>query len=202
MARPQAAEYEDRREAILEKAAKLYAKQGFLGASVSDLARACATSKSLIYHYFPSKEDILFEVMIEHVKSLSEIALETEALKIEPREKLRTLSRRFMKLYVGSAERHKVLLNELENLPPARRVQVVETQRNLLDLVESWLVAINPAIDNDRLRRPTTMLYFGMINWTHTWFNRKGPTSPDTVADLAAELMIDGLSRAELPAER
>ena len=49
MARPQAADYDDRRAAIVEQAARLYAERGFLGASLSDLAKACKTSKSLIY---------------------------------------------------------------------------------------------------------------------------------------------------------
>ena len=60
MARTQAPDYEERRIAIIDKAAELFARRGFMGASVADLAAACQTSKSLIYHYFPSKEDILF----------------------------------------------------------------------------------------------------------------------------------------------
>ena len=71
MARKQAPDFEQRRDAILEQAARLYAAQGFLGASVADLARACKTSKSLIYHYYPSKEDILFDVMHSHVARCS-----------------------------------------------------------------------------------------------------------------------------------
>ena len=67
MARTQAADYGVRREAIVEKAARLYAERGFLGASISDLAKVCRISKSLIYHYYPSKEDILFDVMHSHV---------------------------------------------------------------------------------------------------------------------------------------
>ena len=70
MARTQAADFAARRAAIVEKAAALYAERGFLGASIADLAKACRTSKSLIYHYYPSKEDILFDVMHSHVRSL------------------------------------------------------------------------------------------------------------------------------------
>src|ERR1700744_5485493 len=113
MARPQAADYEDRRAAIVEKAAKLYAERGFLGASISDLARACKTSKSLIYHYYASKEDILFDVMHSHVAILKETAEALTARPIPPAEKLRAITREFMEHYVGAASRQKVLLNEL-----------------------------------------------------------------------------------------
>ena len=50
MARTQAPDYEERRIAIVDKAAELFARRGFTGASLSDLAAACQTSKSLIYH--------------------------------------------------------------------------------------------------------------------------------------------------------
>ncbi len=54
MARPQSPDYDKRRDAIVSAAAHLYARRGFQGASVADLAKACGTSKALIYHYFPS----------------------------------------------------------------------------------------------------------------------------------------------------
>ena len=34
------------------------------------------------------------------------------------------------------------------------------------------------------------MLYFGMINWTHTWFRPEGPVTADEVADLAVALVL------------
>src|SRR6185312_1242370 len=74
MARPQAANYDERREHIVAQAAKLYARNGFLGASIADLAAACRLTKSAIYHYYPSKEDILFDVMHSHVLALDETA--------------------------------------------------------------------------------------------------------------------------------
>ena len=72
MARPQAADYAERRATIVEEAAELYASRGFARASVADLADRVGTSKALIYHYFPSKEAILFEVMDSHLRQLSE----------------------------------------------------------------------------------------------------------------------------------
>jgi len=37
------------------------------------------------------------------------------------------------------------------------------------------------------------MLYFGMLNWTHTWFRPKGPVSRDEVADMAANATLRAL---------
>jgi AcrR family transcriptional regulator len=192
LARTQAADYDKRRAAIVETAAELYARMGFRGASVADLANALGASKSLIYHYYSSKEDILFEVMDSHLRQLAKAADEVMARNLAPAEKLREVSRAFMRLYVGAAARHKVLLNELDRLPAERRAEIVETQRRLIVAVEGLLVEIQPGLE-PRLRTPAAMLFFGMINWTHTWFHDGGLASAAEVADLAAGLALKGL---------
>jgi AcrR family transcriptional regulator len=193
LARPQAADYAERRAAIVENAAELYASRGFARASVSDLADRVGGSKALIYHYYSSKEEILFEVMDSHLRQLSAAVEDVLALDVGPQDKLRSLAHSFMRLYVGAAARHKVLLNELDALPPVQRSEIVERQRRLIDAVESLILAIQPAL-RPNLTRPAAMLFFGMINWTHTWYREGGGARADEIADLAADLALTGLT--------
>jgi AcrR family transcriptional regulator len=194
VARTQAADYDQRRGRIVERAARLFARDGFLGASISELADACRISKSAIYHYYPSKEDILFDVMHSHVVALEEAALDVAETEAKAEAKLRTLARAFMSLYVGAADRHKVLLNELDRLPNARRAEIVAVQRRLIEVVESILADLNPKLGKTKgALRVAAMLFFGMINWTHTWFNPKGAVSADALADMAVDLTLRGI---------
>jgi AcrR family transcriptional regulator len=190
MARPQSPDYDKRREAILAAATGLYARRGFQGASVADLAAACSTSKSLIYHYFPSKDDILYATMADHLDALV-AAAETATKAGDAETKLRALTRAFMALYAGAQDSHKVLLNELDNLPAARRAEVVAKQRRIIAAVEALVRAVRPNAGG--LAFPLTMLFFGMINWTHTWFRPGGAVSADDLADIAVDLMLGGL---------
>ncbi|MGH6890285.1 MAG: TetR/AcrR family transcriptional regulator [Rhizomicrobium sp.] len=192
MARTQAADFAERRAAIVEEAARLFAERGFLGASIADLAAACGSSKSLVYHYYASKEDILFDVMHSHVKALLDAAERVAASEAAPAAKLRALTHAFMGLYVGAAARHRVLLNELGRLPKARRAIVVEIQRRLIAVVADLVAALRPDLPS-ALANPAAMLWFGMINWTHTWMNPKGAASPEAIAELAADIFLDGL---------
>ena len=189
MARPQSPDYDRRRAGIVDAAAALYAKRGFQGASVADLAKACDTSKSLIYHYFPGKDDILHAVMAEHLDALVEAA-EMAAGGDTPEAKLRELTMSFMRLYVGAQARHKVLLNELDNLSPAARADVVAKQRRVIALAETILGEIAAPHD----ARVNAMLFFGMINWTHTWFDPAGPVMPEALGMRVVELMLKGLT--------
>ena len=191
MARPQSPDYDKRRDSILRAAARLYARQGFNGASVADLAKACKSSKSLIYHYFPSKEDILHQVMAAHLDLLVDAARQaTRSGTAE--EKLRALTHGFMRLYVDARHDHKVLLNELDNLPPEARSEVIGKQRQIIAAVEELVRELRP--ETGPLALPLAMLFFGMINWTHTWFRPEGRVSADSLAEMAVDLMLKGLA--------
>jgi len=189
MARPQSPDYDRRREAILAAAARLYATKGFPGASVAELAKACNSSKSLIYHYFPSKDDILYAVMAEHLDALTEAA-ETACATGSADARLRALTVAFMRLYASAQNHHKVLLNELDNLPPERRAAVVAKQRRIIEAAESVITEIAPGGG----ARVNTMLFFGMINWTHTWFDPAGPFMPEALAVRVVEIMQRGVT--------
>ena len=194
MARPQSPDYDKRRQNMLRASARLFARQGFNGASVADLAKAFKSSKSLVYHYVPSKEDILHEVMAAHLDDLVE-AVEAATRGGTPAEQLRALARRFMRLYVDARDAHKVLLNELDNLAPGPRGEVIGRQRRIIAAVEELIRRIRP--ETGPLALPLAMLFFGMINWTHTWFRAEGRVSADHLADIAVDLMLGGVGRVQ-----
>jgi len=178
-------------------AAGLYAKKGFLGASVAEIAAACQTSKSLIYYYYPSKEDILFDVMDSHVQSLTEAARVIDETEDDPRSKVRRIAAALMELYAGHEANQKVLLNELANLPADRRTIIVDHQRQLLDLMDTILLSIRPDLKLDRpTRRALVMMFFGMLNWTLTWFDPTGPIKNHEIADIASAMFLAGIAES------
>jgi len=181
----------------VEHAARLFAERGFLGASLADLAEACQTSKSLIYHYYDSKEDILFDVMHGHVRALLDAAEEIAEQNIAPAEKLRELTLAFVRLYAGAASRQRVLLNELQRLSKEQRATVIGIQRRLIEIVENILAKLRPDLETG-MRAPAAMLWFGMINWMHTWLDPDGPVRPARIAELAAETFLGGINDADI----
>jgi AcrR family transcriptional regulator len=191
MARTQAADYEERRIAIVDKAADLFAIRGFKAASVADLAAACNTSKSLIYHYFPSKEDILYEVMSSHIDQLVEDTNEVARQGGSAEHQFGKLIHAFLRHYMGAASRQKVLLNELAHLSDAQRQTIVEKQRQVIEVAQKLLVALTPSLAGDPVRaRVQTMLLFGMINWTHTWYDPDGIVKLDELAEMVLDAVV------------
>jgi AcrR family transcriptional regulator len=188
MARQQAADYDKKRALITKEAAKLFARDGFDGASILDLATACNTSKSLIYHYYTSKEEILFDVMNAHIELLLCVVRDLEAKTDAPADLFRQLSCGLMRRYTGAANSQKVLLYELGNLSKPEQDEIINKQRQIIDFAEELLIRAAPTaiLDHGRLRAHV-MLFFGMLNWTHNWFKPSGAVSRDDIADMAAE---------------
>lgn len=194
MARTKAADYDDKRNLIMDQAAALFARDGFAGASLSNLADACQVSKSLIYHYYPSKEAILYDVMSGHMEELLGVVEQARAKGLQGADGFSVFTRDLLSHYTGAADKQKVLLYELNSLPEPQREEIVAKQRELIDFVEGLLKQASPRAAKDKAQlRAKVMLFFGMLNWTHTWFRPKGPVSRDDVADMAAEIILGSL---------
>jgi len=60
---------EEKREAILAVAAEVFREVGFSGASMSEICTRVGGSKATLYNYFPSKEELFFEVMFRSTEA-------------------------------------------------------------------------------------------------------------------------------------
>ena len=193
MARKQAEDYDDRRRNILDKAAELFAEKGYARSSISELATACNASKSWLYHYYPSKEAILYDIMRFHVTELVVMAEEALAHAGTPRQKFQRLARNFMDIYVNAGSKHIILLNDRGCLPDDMRAEIMGLQDRVVRNVVTLVLEMNPALkDIKDYEKPITMAFLGMINWTYIWFRKDGPVNQEQFADLAVEIFLNG----------
>ena len=195
MARPRAQDYDTKRSAIRDAAAALFAERGFDGSSMSDLAERCATTKSGLYHYYASKEEVLYDILTEHLGGLVRIVRDAaaEGAALPAPERLELLIARLLGAYARADHQHKVQLNELWRLAEDERGAIVEMEREIVGRVADTLADINPKLQTQRgLLKPVTMSLFGMLNWHYLWFRDDGPMSRDDYARLATRLFLDG----------
>ena len=119
MARTRSPKYEDIQLGILKKAARLFATHGYERTSIGDLVRACDLSRGAIYHYFESKEAILFAMMDSLVRGLLETLTEAAAKEGEPIERLERIIVAFVESNARSPDEQTILLNDLGALSRA-----------------------------------------------------------------------------------
>lgn len=193
MTRTRADDYEDKKRIILEKAAALIARKGFDTATMMDVAKACNASKSHVYHYFPSKEDLLFAIVHEHIEQQTAELRSIVALPIPAKERFAQFVESFVQGAARSRNEHLMLMNDLKFLPRAERERVRAMEVELTDLLEQVLGEMNPAAMREpHARKPYALLLFGMMIWTFSWFRKSGQVSPRELAMRIAELYAGG----------
>lgn len=191
MGRPRADDYAEKQQLILDRAAVLFADKGFAGTSMATIAQICNSSKALIYHYYPSKEALLFDMLQSHVDLLLKTANEVLQNEVSAEAKLRKLLRSFMEIYVTSRAKHVVLLNDLHWLPGEQQAIIRDTERGVTRIFRDLVAEIRPDL-NEATRTGLAMSLLGSINWTYIWFQQDGSLSSQHFADLAATLFFNG----------
>ncbi|MEN9384737.1 MAG: hypothetical protein RI959_345 [Pseudomonadota bacterium] len=197
MARPKSATHELKRDEILDVAAQSFARQSYPATSMNDIAAACNASKARLYHYYGSKDAILFDLLDRYTQRLLGLIGEAEARaqrkNLDDRAALHELVRAFLKEYEHSATRHISLLNDVKFLPEAERESVLDRQRNVVAAMTRFLVRAYPQRVEAHNQTAVTMMLFGMINWTFTWLRPGGPMSYSAFADEVIGMLERGL---------
>jgi AcrR family transcriptional regulator len=61
---------DEKRQAIVDIATPIFLKNGYSAASISEIARLVGGSKATLYSYFPSKEDLFLEVILQSAEKM------------------------------------------------------------------------------------------------------------------------------------
>ena len=103
----------DKRRLILDAAVRVFARQGFNGCRVSDIADEAGVAYGLVYHYFRSKDEVLDTLFLERWNVLLEAIRETDRQDISPREKLYAIASFIVDSYRHDPDLMKVIIVEV-----------------------------------------------------------------------------------------
>jgi TetR/AcrR family transcriptional regulator, fatty acid metabolism regulator protein len=103
----------DKRRQILDAAIRVFAREGFHSARVSDVADEAGVAYGLVYHYFDSKDQMLNELFTERWSLLLEAIRQADAGLTTPREKLGAAAGFIIESYRHDPELMKVIIVEV-----------------------------------------------------------------------------------------
>ncbi len=194
MARPRAIDYEDKQRAILDSAAAVISNIGIDKASMSRIARSGHFSKALLYHYYDSKDALIFDIVRVHLTELDhELTLVDDPLQ-SPEDRLKRLITRVLQMYQETESYHKVQLNIAGVLAEEQMKEVRIIERRIVARFSNLISIINPALaDNREQLMPVTMSLFGMLNWAYTWFREDGALTRADYASMVTKLLLQGV---------
>jgi AcrR family transcriptional regulator len=195
MARTRSENYDDIQRGILNAACALFAQQGYMRASIADLADACRLSRGALYHYFESKEAILFAILDAHVRQMIadvEAAMASQATTID---RFRAAIRAIVELNARSSNEQRLILNDLSFLAETEQQAIKTLERQLVDAISDLLIRLDTeGRIIKRSKKVYTMMLFGMLNFSHTWYDPQGDIEPQEFANMVVDLFLYGFT--------
>jgi AcrR family transcriptional regulator len=154
-------------------------------------------TKAAVFHYFPSKEDILFAIMWGQARRVVDNATWFEARDdVLAADKLGWIARFLIDCYSFARAPQKVLMNEIGNLPPEKRALIVQAQREVMDVADKYIAEQCRTLRNQPKKRlPYLMMFLSMLNSTTTWFESSCTLTVPEVAEIATNMLLKGLPR-------
>lgn len=197
--------YLKKRAELLRTAAEVFNEQGYESTTLNDIADKFGTDRASLYYYVASKEELFQEVFQSSVQGVLEDNLKEaqriEGLDLSAREKLSLLLQVQLKSYADNYPYVYIYISEdmgkvaFQSTPWAQ--DMLEKTRALASIVRQILE--NGAEQGEfRSDIPPALMsraFFGMINWTHRWFNPKtGTYSAEQVAYSFSQIFFDGVA--------
>ena len=177
---------------ILDEAARLFAAQGFHGASVRDIVRAIDMLPGSLYYHFATKEALLAAVYAEGVRRISESVEAAIAARRDPWERLEAACIAHLESLLNAGDYAQVVIRVRPSDAPSVAAELVkrrdEYERLFVELVQALPLA--RGVD----RRTVRLMLLGALNWSQTWY-RPGRDSPRAIARRFVALLREQLDK-------
>ena len=186
--------FDERLAGLLRTAAQVFARKGYHATTMRDLSRESGMSLAGMYHYVRGKEDLLHQIQqrcFAGVLTGAEAVLDRHD---DPAARLRAFIRHHLAFFAAQPAEMKVLSHEADSLTGERADDIRRLKRRYADMLQQLVRAANgahPSVDAYAL--------FGMMNWTHTWYRPDGRLPPDALADIFADLFLNGIQCSARP---
>jgi len=185
--------YRRRLGEVLDHATEVFCDKGYEGASMRDLSRASGMSLAGLYHYFGSKERLLYLIQKNTFTTIVERLKARLNERADAAHGIRILILNHLEYFLANQEGMKVLSHEDEALKNGLGAEIRALKR------EYYRICIGLMDDLKRERslnfdsRTAVMSLFGMMNWIYTWYKPSDGSASD-LARKMGDIFIGGIT--------
>jgi AcrR family transcriptional regulator len=185
-----------KREKIGHAATKVFNKKGYMETNIDDIATAARMSKGGIYHYFSSKDEILYFILDTYMDIvLKDLESQLQDLRGSA-PKIKFIIERHIDLYANYIAQAKTLLHDAHCLSPkhfnAINVKERKYYRIVMDVLSEFFEG-SVKMKREELKAMAFLL-FGMCNWTYHWYDPKGPIKPKELSRITWMVFLKGIT--------
>lgn len=188
MARLAGANGKETADRIRRAATALFARHGYAAVSMRDIAGEVGIGAGALYNHFATKQDLLVELMEDHLKALLAARSEREA-DTEPHAALEAFVRFHMRFHRDRTDDVFVAYMELRSLeqPNFHRV---ERMRGAYEAELETIIARGAETGDFHAPEPkiAAMALIAMITGVTNWYRQGGRLSPQAIEDLYVDM--------------
>lgn len=194
MARPLAKNRDEKLNHILKTSARVFAETGISRSSMSEVAKACGIAKGSIYHYYESKEILIFDILDRYLEELKIRITQLNYEGMDGAAKLQMFCCELLLAYEGMDNEHKIQIEGISLLDHRQQKILKDHQRVIVGELSAILDSINPNTNLTKSRlRDATMAIFGMLNWYYIWNQEASQKERLSYANIVSEITMNGV---------
>jgi AcrR family transcriptional regulator len=187
----------DRRERIVEAAARLFAANGIAATTVRMIGDEVGVLSGSLYHHFGSKEEMIDAILAPYFEELLDRYDRVLATAASPTARLAELTRESFRSIAEHPEACEIYRNDYKYLSGVPRFAYVVEATGRVQ--RTWLAVIDAGVQAGALRRDVDpSLFYRFLRdaiWQSArWFNPHGPHTIDEVADACITVLLDGFA--------
>ena len=170
----------DMRATLLDLAKDLFARRGYIGSSLRDLAEVAGVTAAAVYYHFAKKEDLLREIIFEGLQELSDKVVGALAGEGAPEQRLEALVRAHLRYNVESPRESRIIIEESRFL---NEVDLAATRERQMAILNAYRACIRQVIATGRIGDvEPNLVAFGIVSviggW-YRWYREDGPVSKE-----------------------
>jgi len=189
---------EEKRKLILDSAVRVFARRGYHGSRVGDIAEEAGVAHGLLYHYFSSKEEVLQTIFRENWGELIERFRAVEAADEPAAEKLAGIAKILLRTWRNDPDLVTVMVREVARSPQLQaQVEEVREAFAIVQRVVEQGQADGTFRSDVDARLASWVVYGGLEEVLTGWVLGQLPAGEDEVARAertAIDVALRGLS--------
>ncbi len=186
----------NRKEQILQTAARLFKERGYASASMRDIATELDMEAASLYHHIKSKEEILEIICFGMAEKLLTGMAEVNDIYFNAEEKLQMAIQNHVKIITQHIDQSAVFLHEWRNLSEPRLSEFKTLRDNYEKGFRTILTdGVNEDIFTDVDQKFATLTILSTVNWINEWYSPTGVMRPSEIATKLSEFILGGLRK-------
>ncbi|MER7606802.1 TetR/AcrR family transcriptional regulator [Nocardioides sp. NPDC127503] len=181
---------------ILAAALELFAEKGFESTSVQDVVVAAGVTKGAMYHYFSSKEDLLYEIYGRVLRMQKERLDNAVAQEGPVEDRLRAACADVVVTTANNLESTTIFFRSLHQMSAEKQQEVRRERRRYHETFRGLILEGQKAgVFRDDMSADLCVDYFfGSVHHLPMWLKPSGPMSVEEVGRSFADLFLGSLT--------